>query len=137
MKIPKIKFSEMTLEENIETIKWAYYEDNDVLSVHKYTIQYFLELANIDKNLSQNEVYKTIEEVVTNDYNKYKIRIKNEVNRYNNLWKKYNDLYFQTLSKYLNVEWPLNLETIECNVGLIPVFPRYLDSFSFSISTGL
>ena len=83
MKIPKIKFSEMTLEENIETIKWAYYEDNDVLSVHKYTIQYFPELANIDKNLSQNEVYKTIEEVVTNDYNKYKIRIKNEVNRYN------------------------------------------------------
>lgn len=137
MKIPKIKFSEMTLEENIETIKWAYYEDNDVLSVHKYTIQYFPELANIDKNLSQNEVYKTIEEIVTNDYNKYKIRIKNEVNRYNNLWKKYNDLYFQTLSKYLNVEWPVNLETIECNVGLIPVFPRYLDSFSFSISTGL
>lgn len=137
MKIPKIKFNEMTLEENIETIKWTYYEDNEGSSVHTYTIQYFPELANIDKNLSQSEVYKIIEEVVTNDYNKYKTRIEKEVNRYNNLWKKYNDVYFQMLSKYLNVKWPINLETIECKVGLIPVFPRYLDSFSFSISTGV
>ena len=34
----------MTLEENIETIKWAYYEDNGALSVHYYTIEYFSEL---------------------------------------------------------------------------------------------
>lgn len=28
MSIPKVKFRPMTLEENIETIKWAFYEDN-------------------------------------------------------------------------------------------------------------
>jgi len=72
MKIPKIEFKVMTLEENIETIKWAYYEDNGVLSVHSYTIQYFPELANIDKSIPQSEVYKIIEEVVKKDYNKYK-----------------------------------------------------------------
>ena len=71
MKVPKIDFKLMTLEENIEIIKWAYYEDNGVLSVHDYTIQYFSELANIDKNLSKSEVYKIIEEVVEKDYSKY------------------------------------------------------------------
>lgn len=135
MKIPKIEFKTMPLEENIETIKWAYYEDNGVLSIHDFTIQCFPELANINKRLPKSEIYKIIEEVVENNYNKYKSRIEEEVKRYNLLWKKYNDIYFQTLSNYLDVEWPMNLDVIEGKVGLIPVFPRDLDSFSFSIST--
>ena len=75
MFLPKIKFREMTLEENIEVIKWAYFEDNGALSVHDFTIQYFPGLANLNLNLSDEEVYKVIEDVVTNDYNKYKNRI--------------------------------------------------------------
>lgn len=83
MSIPTIKFREMTLKENIDVIKWAYFEDNGALSVYDFTIQYFPELANLDSNLSQEKVYKAIEDVVTNDYNKYKDRIINETERYN------------------------------------------------------
>lgn len=137
MKVPKIKFRMMTLEENVDIIKWAYYEDNGVLSVHNYTVNCFPELSNIDKNLSQSEVYKIIEEVVKKYYNKHKIKIEEDVKRYNNLWNKYNDTYLKILSDYLCVEWPNNLDVIEGTVGLIPVFPRYLDSFSFSISTSV
>ena len=137
MKFPKIKFRKMTLEENIETIKWAYYEDNGALSVHSYTIEYFSELANIDESLPQSEVYKIIEEVVKKDYNEYETRMEKEAERYNCLWEKYNDLYFETLSNYLEIEWPQSIDVIEGKVGLIPVFPRYLDSFSFSIATGV
>lgn len=137
MKIPKIIFKKMTLEKNIETIKWAYYEDNGLLSVKHCTIQYFEELANIDDNLPQHEVYKIIEEVVRSYYTKYESKIEEEVKRYNNLWEKYNDIYFETLSKYLGVDWPEHLDIIEGDVGLIPVFPRYLDTFSFSVSTKL
>lgn len=32
--ILKIKFRGMTLQENIELIKWSYYEKTDVLSVY-------------------------------------------------------------------------------------------------------
>jgi len=137
MTLPKIEFREITLEENIDVIKWAYFEDNGTLSVHDFTIQYFPELANIDSSLSKEEIYKIIEEVVTNDYNKYKDRIKNETKRYNLLWKQYNDIYFEALSSYLNVEWPHNLTKITATVGLLPVFPRYLDTFSFSIGIGV
>ena len=137
MKIPKVEFKEMSLEENIETIKWAYYEDTGVLSVHDYTIQYFPELANIDKNLSKSEAHKIIEEVVKKEYCKYISIIKEDVQRYNRLWEKYNDLYFETLSNYLGVEWPKNLDIIEGKVGLLPVFPRDLDGFSFAISIGV
>lgn len=126
----------MTLEENIDNIKWAYFEGDGVISVHNYTIQYFPELTNIDKNASKNETYKKIEEVVTREYQKNSEIIKNESKRYNEIWKNYNDKYFSLLSKYFGVEWP-KLEIIEATVGLIPVFPRYLDNFSFSVGIKL
>lgn len=134
--IPKIKFREMTLKENIDTIKWAYYEKNGVLSVHDYTIQYFPELADFDNNTPKEEVYKKIEEVVTKEYKQYSNRINCETKRYNEIWNQYNDKYFSLLSVYLGVDFP-NVEFVEGLVGLIPVFPRYLDKFSFSVSTGL
>lgn len=137
MTLPRIIFREMTLEENIDAIKWAYFENNGTLSVHDFTVKYFPQLANLDSNFSKDEVYKVIEEVVTNDYNKYKDRITNETKRYNMLWKQYNDSYLRTLSSYLNVDWPNDLKEINATVGLIPVFPRYLNDFSFSIGTGV
>lgn len=137
MFLPKIRFIEMTLEENIEIVKWSYFEDNGALSVHDFTVKYFPELANLNPNLSRDKVYKVIEEVVTSYYNKYKNRITKETKKYNSLWVKYNDKYFEALSLYLSVDWPNNIKEIVAKVGLIPVFPRYLDSFSFSVSIGI
>ena len=70
-----------------------------------------------------------------NDYNTYIDKIKNETKRYEKIWNKYNEKYFQTLANYLNINWPK--KEITAKVGLIPVFPRYLDTFSFSVSTNL
>lgn len=137
MTLPRIIFKEMTLKENIDVIKWAFFENNGALSVHDFTIKYFPQLANLDSNMSKSEIYKIIEEVVTNDYNKYKDRITSETERYNMLWEQHNSSYLKTLSSYLNIEWPNDLKEINATVGLIPVFPRYLDDFSFSIGTGV
>lgn len=134
--IPKIKFREMALQENIDIIKWAYYEKDATLNLQNYTIQCFPELADVDDAASKEDIYKKIEEVVTKKYIQHSKTIKNEVKRYNDIWKKYNDKYFNMLSKYFGVEWP-SIEIIEGTVGLIPVFPRYLDNFSFSVGTGL
>ena len=137
MNLPKIIFKEMTLQENIDVVKWAYFENQGSLNVHYFTIKYFPQLDNLDSNMSRDEICKLIEEVVTDDYNKYKDRIKSETKRYSTLWEQYNDNYFKTLSSYLNIEWPNNLKEINATVGLIPVFPRYLDNFSFSIGIGV
>ena len=137
MNIPKVIFKKMTLEDNIETIKWAFFEETEDLSVHYYTVQYFPELGNIDKNFSKEEVYKLITEVVTRDYKQYEKRIEDEADRYNELWFKYNDVYFEKLSNFFNCLFPDGVNEIEAKVGLIPIFPRYLDNLSFSVSTGL
>lgn len=75
MNIPKIKFRKMTLQENIDLVKWSYFEDSGSLNVHKYTIQCFPELADIGKEKTKEEVYAIIEQVVTSDYKKYSDRI--------------------------------------------------------------
>ena len=137
MVLPKIKFKEMTLKENIDLIKWAYYEDNGSLDVHNYTIEYYPELASIEPGTSRKKVYKIIEDVVKRDYEKYKTRIEEECIRYSRVWEKYNNKYFETLTKYLDIKWIDNKDEIIATVGLIPVFPRYLDKCSFSVSTGL
>lgn len=137
MNIPIVKFRPMTLEENIETIKWAFFEDNGDLSAHTFTVHYFEELADLDINGPKDFIYKKIEEVVTKEYNNYIERIKSESKKYNNIWKQYNDKYFNELSKFFGTSFPKSLNIIDATVGLIPVFPRYLDEFSFSISTGV
>lgn len=136
MNIPKVKFYAMSLEENVDLVKWAFYENNGVLSIHDYTIQNFPELASVDINDSKKNTYKKIEQVVTKDYKKYKYKIDSEAERYNNIWNKYNNKYFEMLSNFFKINFP-DIKEIEAKVGLIPIFPRYLDTFSFSVSIDL
>ena len=89
--VPKVIFKEMSKEENIELIKWAYFENNGPLDVSYYTLEYYPELKEIDKNASQEEILKKIEEVVAKDYKEDIEKIKKEVIRYNIIWSSIND----------------------------------------------
>lgn len=134
--IPRIKFRKMTIEENIDIIKWFYFRNNDFLDIKYYMMLLFPELKNIDKILSKKEVYKKIEEVVTYNYKENENQIEEEVKRYDTIWSKYNDIYMNAISDYLNINWS-NIDIIDVSIGLIPVFPRNLDNNSFSISIGV
>lgn len=134
MHIPKIVFEPLSLEQNIDLVKWAYFEDNDSLNIHVLTINMFEELKNVDKNYTKEQIYLLIEQIVTKRYNENIEKINNEVKKYNQIWEKYNNKYFTELSKYLNINWPKELKIINGFVGIIPVCPRYLDTFDFCIS---
>ena len=75
-----------------------------------------------------------IEAVVTKNYKKYREKIIGEASRYNNLWNEYNDKYFEMLTRFLGIEFPKEVSQIIAMVGLIPVCPRNIDDFSFSVS---
>jgi hypothetical protein len=139
--MPKIIFKPMTKEDNIAIIKDFYpTEDNSdsLLDIYSYLIECFPELKTIDiKKTSQKDIETTIEKVVSTAYQKNKTRIVEECSRYNNLWHKYNDAYFTAITSYLNITWPKDKDTVVALVGIIPVFPRYLETFSFAVSTDL
>lgn len=138
MNIPKLIFKEMSLEENIEIVKWTFYDKgNGILSLHEFTLKCFPELRKLSFNMSKEDIDKTIEEVVSKNYNLSIENIRNEVDRYNKIWENYNDIYFETLTNYFEVDFPDYITKIVAGVGLIPVFPRDIDSFSFDIGTNL
>ena len=133
--IPKVVFRPMTLDENIEVIDWAYFEDNGSLDVHNYVLEYYPELSNLD-GYDKDVILDRIRDVVSRDYYHYEQKIKDEVIRYQDIWDKYNDNYMLDVSKYLDCDWD-DICSISASVGLIPVFPRYLDTHSFCLSTNV
>ena len=137
MKYPMILFEVMSLAENIEWVKWAYNLDDDLLSPHYYTLELFPELKSISKDASENIKNSIIEKIVTIHYNEHKDEIKKAVERYREIWKSYNDKYFEVLTNYLKADFDKNLSFIHVLVGLMPVNPRNLEDCSFSLNINL
>lgn len=135
--IPRVIFKVMSLEENIENIKWMFFDINGEFSIRDAVVQYFPDLKESINLTSKQEVYINIENLIKECYEYSLEKIEYDIKRYNDIWEKYNNRYFGELTKYLNIDWPSDKQLIVAKVGLIPVFPRYLDEFSFDISYSL
>ena len=135
MNYPKVVFKPINLEDNIDIIKWTFFERESNLNMYENTISCFPKLKNIDLNNSEEEINKLIEEIVSESYILNISKIENDVKRYNELWNKINDKYFEKLYNYFDIN--LGIDEIEAYVGIIPIFPRYLSSLSFSVGTDL
>lgn len=124
-----VEFKVMTLEENIELVKYAYKEKDKTLDMYKYVTGLFPELKEIKKDLDIN---KQIEDIVNKRYYDNFDLLNQKITEYTNIWNKYNDIYLKSLSEYFDIS-NLKVSKIIANVGIIPIFPRYLDTYSFSI----
>lgn len=134
----KVVFKKMSLEDNINFIKDCFYDtDDELLSTHTFAVNLFPELKNIQDSMSLQEKDLLIQEIVIKYYNNNSLNIDNDIERYNNIWDKYNDDFFIKLTNFFNMDWPEEHNIIEANVGIIPVCPRYLEDFSFSVHDGI
>ena len=135
--IPRVVFKVMSLEENVENIKWMFFDTNGEFSIRDSVVQYFPDLKESVYLTSKEQVYINIENLIKECYEYSLEKIELDVKRYNDIWYQYNDRYFNELTKCLNINWPSDKLIIEAKVGLIPVYPRYLDEFSFDLSFSL
>lgn len=124
-----VEFKVMTLEENIDLVKYAYNEKDKTIDTYKYVTGLFPELKEIKKDLDIN---KQIEDIVNKRYYDNFDLLNQKITEYTNIWNKYNDIYLKSLSEYFDIS-NLKVSKIIENVGIIPIFPRYLDTYSFSI----
>ena len=124
-----VEFKVMTLEENIDLVKYAYNEKDKTINTYKYVTGLFPELKEIKKDLDIN---KQIEDIVNKRYYDNFDLLNQKITEYTNIWNKYNDIYLKSLSEYFDIS-NLKVSKIIANVGIIPIFPRYLDTYSFSI----
>lgn len=136
--MPKVVFKKMELNDNIDIVKWTFKETDETLPVYENTIQYYPELSKVDRNkLSNEEIDKIVSDVVVDYYDKNKELIDESIKKYKNIWEEYNDEYFDILCKYLNVDVNKVSEEFICEVGFIPVSPRYLNLNIFSTTVGI
>lgn len=126
----KIIFKKLSLKDNIEIVKWTLFDENEISNFRHYAIELFPELENVKENETSR-----IEELVTKKYNESLNTIESEIERYTNLWNKYNDKYFSELSNYLNVEVPF--DKVIAYIGIIPVFPRDITDHTFDLGINL
>lgn len=55
--MPRVRFKVMSLEENIENIKWMFFDTNGEFSIRDAVVQYFPDLKESVNLTSKQEVY--------------------------------------------------------------------------------
>lgn len=136
--MPRVNFKKISLDENIELIKYFYFLDDgdDSLDIYKSICECFPKIGLIDDNLSAEEKTKLITDIVKEKYISSENKIDSDVDRYNEIWNKYNDDYVNALSEYLGVSWP-DIDVFDAKVGVLPLAPRDIDEFSFCLNVGI
>ncbi len=133
--MPKVIFKRMEKEDNISFIKECLNPLHSSTDIINNTISYFPELSKVnDSSLSNKEKNAQIADIVSEKYDNSLSLIDSEIDRCNNLWKPYSNNYFKSLCSYFNISWPHHNNIITIYIGLIPIFPRYLDDFSFYLT---
>lgn len=122
--IPRVIFKPMSLEDNVELVKWALKNSNSTLDLHGSIIYFFPEING-----------DNVDEVVGKYYNLNKDEIDLSVSKYSSLWEEYNSVYFEKMCEYLNIK-NIDISEIEVTVGYLPVCPRDINNNSFSLNIG-
>ncbi len=48
-------------------------------------------------------------------------------------WHKSEDVFFNTLAQIMETDWPKNRKTIKAMVSIMPICPRFLETWSFTV----
>lgn len=51
------------------------------------------------------------------------------------LWRPIEKKYLKTLSEHFQTDYPKHIKTMKAYVSIVPIFPRYLDEWSFNVSS--
>lgn len=134
----RLDFNVLEFEEVVDLLCWSIYEDKGALPLKNISYEYYPQLREVESYLEEhrknkNKVYNVIFEDLEKVYKKYYNHSKKMVKRYGLIWEKYNDIYFEELSNYFNMQWPEGFEKITVSIGRIPVCPRFIKEKRFYI----
>ncbi len=122
--LPKVVFKKIDYNINVDIIKWTFNDDNSDFNLSLKTKHMF---PNIKNKLD-------IREGVLKELSNKDSEIISSVTNYQKSWDSYNDVYIKALEDYFDIKWPSNYRKIFGMVGIMPIFPRYLDEHFFAVS---
>lgn len=137
MMVPKIKFENFDIEENLEQLVWYLKPENSKNRPHDFyglTLYLFPELnGELRENMSMEEIYmildRKVRPILETVYNNSEYPLKCQ-----SVWDKVNDDVMISLEKRLDTKW--DCELVTCKIGLLPVCPRDIVEKTFLINYG-
>jgi hypothetical protein len=133
--MPKVKFKLPTIKREAEILtsfckprKTGWDWSGKVYKNHP-------ELGEILKDKKSDEYYKYVHKYSSSFIKKNKKKLEKLVIKYQKEWDKINDEYLEVLSEHFEAEYPTNRKIITAHVSIVPIFPRFLDSWSFNVSS--
>lgn len=92
-------------------------------------------LREILKDKQSDEYYKHVYKYSNEFIKKNKKSLDRLVTRYQKEWDKINNEYLEVLSERFETDYPTSRKTITAYVSIVPIFPRFLDEWSFNVSS--
>lgn len=132
--MPKVKFKLPTIKREAEVLtsfckprktgwdwSWKVYKNHP-------------KLGEILKDKKSDEYYKYVYKYSNGFIKKNKKKLEKLVKEYQIQWDKINDEYLKVLSEHFETEYPADRKIITAYVSIVPIFPRFLDSWSFNVT---
>lgn len=135
MSLPKVKFTKMNIEDNIDSL--VYYlnpknSKNSPLNFYLFTLKLFPELeGKVKDNMTDEEIYMILDKEVRPTLKKIYESSKDEC-LYQDIWDEVNDDIMEDLENKLNIKW--QSDVITCRLCMLPVCSRDILGKTFDIN---
>ncbi|MDE2188740.1 MAG: hypothetical protein KGJ35_03380, partial [Patescibacteria group bacterium] len=129
-KLPKTKFEQIDVDTETELV-YSFMNDNGWKHVFdsKYPELRVIQNAGKNKDECMTGYRKFIEEIHAKDREKM-IHAQEQMGQE---WGKIESVFFEVLSEHFETGWPEDKKEIVGYISMLPVFPRFLDKYSFCI----
>lgn len=137
MSLPRVKFTKLDIEENLDSL--VYYLNplnsvNSPLDFYGFTFKLFPELkGKITRNMNNEEIYMVLDKEVRPTLDRIYANSKDEY-IYQKIWDKVNDDIMRDLEKRLNIKW--DTTDVTCRLCMLPVCSRDILGRTFDINYG-
>ena len=134
--VPIVKYKIAEYEDNLKFLNDFVSSSSETLDFNKYICDLFPRFKELN-NISNDEKMNILKEEFDREWDESEHLFIDDIKKCQDIWDKINDIYMEELSKYLNISWPDDINEIIGEIGLFPVFPRYLEKHKFSFYPGL
>jgi hypothetical protein len=133
-KLPKVKFKLPTIKREAEVMMFFCKPKKGRWDWSKIIYKNHPELREILKDKKSDEYYKYVHKYSSSFIKKNRKKIEKLVKEYQIQWDKINDSYLKVLSEHFETDYPADRKIITAYVSIVPIYPRFLDRWSFNVT---
>ena len=131
MNIPKVKFTHISLSKEVDWIHGFLFQNE--WGWGKYIIRKHPKIKKVFSFKTETEQVKFLRNyTIQFKKDNQKLIEKNKI-KYQREWQKIEEDFLIMLSEIMQINWPQNKKTIKAMVSINPIYPRFLNDWSFSI----